>query len=184
MQPTKALVTLRYVTRIAAVIILIAVAVGFFLPADYRIERSIDVSSDEIERVEQRLFEAQQWSEWMHIEGGALQLASQATTELNDATTYTIRYDAGNDKQGTLEIVSVTPSQIDFVVTPNQSTLPVPNRLEIIHHLATSQWELKWVIEGELNAGFLSPYLALVADRIAGSNIERSLANLVADANR
>ena len=178
MQPTKALVTLRYVTRIAAVIILIAVAVGFFLPADYRIERSIRVSSDQIERVEERLYSAQDWTNWMHIEGGALRLTAQSSQALTDASAFTIDYDGKTDKQGTLEIVAISPSVIEFIVTPNQKTSPVPNRIEIIHHQADSEWEVQWLIEGELDVGFLSPYLALMADRIAGSNIERSLANL------
>lgn len=177
MQPTKALVTLRYITRIAAVIVLVAVAVGFFLPADYRIERSITVTSDNVESVQQRLFSAQAWPNWMYIEGGELSLESQSGEGLTSQSTFSISYDANVDRRGTLELVQVSSTQIEFVVTPNEKTRPVPNRIAI-QSLDNGQLEVIWVIEGELDAGFLSPYLALVANTIAGSNIEASLTNL------
>ncbi|MBM6549866.1 polyketide cyclase [Marinomonas ostreistagni] len=176
MQPTKALLTLRYITRIAAVIILIAVAVGFFLPADYRIERSVTVPNAAREQVEQQLFTASEWQNWMHIEGGSLQLTQQATPALSDATTYTIRYEGDTEKLGTLELTQVSNERVNFVVTPSQTTLPVPNQIELLS--SAQGLTIQWVIEGELDAGFLSPYLALVANRIAGSNIEASLSKL------
>lgn len=176
MQPTQALVSLRYITRIAAVIVLVAVAVGFFLPADYRIERNVTVSSAKYDLLQERLYSPAAWLEWMHIESGHLVL-KEGSQALASGDRYLIVYDGETTKQGSIVIDSVTSNSIEFTVQPNQKTQPIPNSL-MITTSSTGQTQLQWVIEGELDAGFLSPYLALVANRIAGSNIETSLANL------
>ena len=90
MQPTKALVSLRYVTRIAAVIILVMVAVGFFLPSDYRIERSVVVSEGNQTELKSRLFNAERWSDWMLIQSGHLQLSSVPVSDLEGAKFSTV----------------------------------------------------------------------------------------------
>ncbi|MCO4786447.1 SRPBCC family protein [Marinomonas atlantica] len=176
MQPTQALVSLRFITRIAAVIILMAVAVGFFLPADYRIERNIAVSSAKYDLLQERLYHPAAWVEWMHIESGDLVL-EEGSRALAPGDRYLIVYDAEATKQGSIVIDSVSSNSIEFTVQPNQKTQSIPNVLNITTS-NTGETQLQWVIEGELDAGFLSPYLALVANRIAGSNIEASLANL------
>lgn len=176
MQPTQALVSLRYITRITAVIILVAVAVGFFLPADYRIERDITVSSANYNALQKRIYTPNAWLEWMHIESGKLVLQSGSET-LRSGDRYLITYNGEAEKQGSIVIESVSKNSIRFTVQPNQKTQPIPNVLNILTS-KTGETQLQWVIEGELNAGFLSPYLALLANRIAGSNLEKSLANL------
>lgn len=177
MQQTQALVSLRYVTRIAAVIILMAVAVGFFLPSDYRIERSASAPSAQYDLVQERLFNSEAWADWMYIESGKLVLQEGSDT-LQQGDRFLIQYAGETIKQGSIVIDSVSMNAISFTVQPNQKTQPIPNTL-YIDVSENGQTHLKWVIEGELDAGFLSPYLALLANRIAGANIENSLSNLV-----
>lgn len=177
MQPTKALVSLRYVTRIAAVIILVMVAVGFFLPSDYRIERNAVAKSSQYDLVQERLFNPEAWTDWMYIESGKLVLQEGSNT-LQAGNQYLIQYDGESVKKGSIVIDKVSMSAITFTVQPNQKTQPIPNTL-YIDVAASGQTSLRWVIEGELDAGFLSPYLAFLANRIAGGNIETSLSNLV-----
>ncbi len=174
MQPTKALVSLRYVTRIAAVIILVMVAVGFFLPSDYRIERSVVVSEGNQTELKSRLFNAERWSDWMLIQSGRLQLSSVPVSDLEGAK-FQLVYDEA-DKQGGILVGTVTDDSVAFLVTPSASVKPVPNVIYLRNH--TQGLEVSWVIEGVLDAGFLSPYLALLANSIAGSNLEASLARL------
>lgn len=177
MQPTQALVSLRYVTRIAAVIILVAVAVGFFLPSDYRIERSVVAQSAQYDLVQERLYNSEAWQDWMYIESGQLVLQAGGDV-LQVGDEYLIQYSGDTTKQGSIVIDSVSEDTIAFTVQPNQKTQPIPNTL-LISATANGQIQLQWVIEGELDAGFLSPYLAFLANSIAGGNIETSLANLV-----
>ncbi|SBS27331.1 hypothetical protein MAQ5080_00790 [Marinomonas aquimarina] len=177
MQPTQALVSLRYVTRIAAVIILMAVAVGFFLPSDYRIERRALAPSAQYDLVQERLYNPEAWKDWVYIESGSLVLQEGGET-LQPGNRYLIQYDGEVTKQGSIVINSVSMNEITFTVQPNQKTQPIPNTLQI-EVAANGQTNLQWVIEGELDAGFLSPYLAFLANRIAGGNIESSLSNLV-----
>ncbi|MBJ7549544.1 hypothetical protein [Marinomonas ostreistagni] len=176
MQPTQALISLRLVTRIAAVVILSAVAIGFFLPSDYKIERSIQVPNEQYDLLQERLYNPKAWSQWMYIESGNLILQDDADTLSSDVR-YLIQYQDASTKQGELNIISVTSDSIRFLVKPNQKTKPIPNVLNI-HENANGEVQLDWVIEGELDAGFLGPYLALFANNIAGSNIEKSLSAL------
>lgn len=177
MQPTQALVSLRYITRIAAVIILVAVAVGFFLPSDYRIERSAVAQGAQHDLVQERLLNPEAWTDWMYIEAGKLAL-QDGSDSLQEGDHYLIQYDGDATKQGLIVIDSVSMEAITFTVQPNQKTQPIPNTL-YIDVAEDGQTHLQWVIEGELDAGFLSPYLAFLANRIAGGNIEKSLSNLV-----
>ena len=176
MQPTQALVSLRYVTRIAAVIILVAVAVGFFLPSDYRIERSAVAQSAQYDLVQERLLNPEAWIDWMYIESGKLVQQGGGDT-LQEGNRYLIQYEGEATKQGSIVIDSVSMEAITFTVQPNQKTQPIPNTL-YIDVAEDGRTHLQWVIEGELDAGFLSPYLAFLANRIAGGNIEKSLSNL------
>lgn len=177
MQQTQALVSLRYVTRIAAVIILVVVAVGFFLPSDYRIERTAAAQSSQYDLVQERLLNPEAWTDWMYIESGRLVLQEGSDT-LQQGDRFLIQYDGEDIKQGSIVIDSVAMDAITFTVQPNQKTQPIPNTL-YIDVTENGQTNLQWVIEGELDAGFLSPYLAFLANRIAGGNIENSLSNLV-----
>lgn len=176
MQPTQALISLRLVTRIAAVVILIAVAIGFFLPSDYKIERSIDVPAGQYDLLQERLYSSSAWTQWMFVESGKLVLQSDEGV-ISSQTRYLMQYDEATTKQGELVITSVTTDSIAFSVQPNQKTKSIPNTL-LIKENSDGSTHLRWIIEGELDAGFLGPYLALFANDIAGSNIEKSLSAL------
>ena len=174
MQPTKALVSLRYVTRIAAVIILVMVAVGFFLPSNYKIERSVVVNESNVSELEGRLFEANRWNDWMYIQSGVLQIEDSGQSGI-DGARFQIQYD-DSSKQGNVLVQSAASNSIQFLVTPSASVNPIPNAITLSK--VPEGTMVRWVIEGELDAGFLSPYLALLANSLAGSNLEKSLAQL------
>lgn len=178
MQPTKALVSLRYVTRIVAVIILIMVAVGFFLPSDYKIERSVVVDRENQNELLERLYTVEAWPSWMYIQDGQLQLSADTHSEskLDQNVEFGILYIDNPNKRGSITVQSVSDTKIDFTVTPNQTVKPISNAIEITQQ--NEHLVIVWVVEGVLDAGFLSPYLALIANSIAGSNLEKSLASL------
>ncbi|BDX02595.1 hypothetical protein MACH16_13430 [Marinomonas pontica] len=163
-----ALYQLRKITRILALIILLLVFVGFFLPTAYRVERSvfIGVPSDRVYSV---MLSGDRLPEWMFIQGGHV---VQSEGVLKQGDSVALQY---NDvvEQGVLSFTDVSADLIRFDVRPKPKVNLVHN--EIALQSSNGGTVVKWVIEGDLSAGLLSPYLALFANDIAGANFERSL---------
>ncbi|MEO9654751.1 SRPBCC family protein [Marinomonas sp.] len=167
----QALYQLRKVTRFLAVAILLLVAVGFFLPSQYRVERSIEISAP-AEAVLEVMLQGQQLSNWMYIENGQIEpqngtLATQQSAVISYLNTA---------EQGQLTLLEVAPELVTFEVLPKPGVALVENQLYLQQSGGVTA--LRWVIEGELNAGLLGPYIALLANNIAGKNFETSLVRL------
>ncbi|MGR0279571.1 SRPBCC family protein [Marinomonas dokdonensis] len=167
----QALYQLRKVTRFLAVAILLLVVVGFFLPSQYRVERSIEVSAS-AEEVLEVMLQGQQLSNWMYIENGQIEpqdgtLAAEQSAVISYLNTA---------EQGRLTLLEVMPGLVTFEVLPKPGVALVENQFYMQESGGVTS--LRWVIEGELNAGLLGPYIALLANNIAGKNFETSLARL------
>ncbi|MFT2098787.1 polyketide cyclase [Marinomonas sp. 2405UD66-6] len=166
-----ALYQLRIVTRILALVILLLVLVGFLLPTEYRVERSISINAP-LEIVSDNVLSGQKLSQWMHVQDGRVELFDGV---LQDGDTVRLFYDE-SDEIGELTLLEHTGSIIRFDVRPKLSTGLVHNRITLENHALVT--EVKWIIEGNLSVGLLSPYLAFFANDIAGQNFEVSLLNL------
>lgn len=177
MQPTQALISLRYVTRIAATIILLVVAVGFFLPSDFKIERSIQIPENTAGRVLERLSTVSEWEEWVFVESGHLERIEGQSQALLIGKKFNLVYPDKQSKLGSLEVTAVEASAIHFLVQPNQKSNVINNVISM-EHLSSGELKVTWTVSGELSVGFLGPYLALFANQIAGGNLEKSLAQL------
>ncbi|MFQ3185382.1 SRPBCC family protein [Marinomonas primoryensis] len=166
-----ALYKLRKVTRILALIILLMVVGGFFMPTDYRVERSvlIDAPRDEIYK---DLFQGDSLPNWMFIQKGKV---NSFKGTLDEGDSVALSYDEVPE-QGVLSVIELSENRIRFDVRPKP-------KVNIVHNVITLQPSngatlVAWTIEGNLSAGLLSPYLAMFANNIAGDNFERSLQNL------
>lgn len=166
-----ALYQLRKVTRILALIILLLVVGGFFMPTDYRVERSvlIDAPRDEIY---EDLFRGDSLPNWMFIQEGKVNPFEGVLVE---GDSIALSYD-GMPEQGILSVTELSENRVRFDVRPK------PN-VNIVHNVITLQSSngltlVAWTIEGNLSAGLLSPYLAMLANNIAGNNFELSLQKL------
>lgn len=166
-----ALHQLRKMTRILAFIILIVGFVGFFLPADYRVVRSIviDASQDEIQK---KMFRGDYLPNWMFIQNGRI---DSFKGTLNEGRDVGLSYD-GITEKGLLSLVEFSRQVVRFNVRPKPKVNQVHN--EISFQSKVNGTEVAWVIEGHLNVGLLGPYLAFFANDIAGDNFEKSLQQL------
>ncbi|MEL0635734.1 polyketide cyclase [Marinomonas sp. TI.3.20] len=167
----KALYQLRKITRISALVILAAVVIGFFLPTDYRVERSIIINKPH-DAVVKALLGGDSLSDWMFVSGGKVDLR-QGDYQQGDKAT--ISYD-DSKAQGELFFTAVTTNSIAFDVKPKPDVDVVHNTIYISGDNKSTN--VDWEISGKLRTGFLSPYLAFFANKIAGRNFETSLQRL------
>ncbi|MCV2403049.1 polyketide cyclase [Marinomonas sp. C2222] len=168
-----ALYQLRKVTRIIALAILGLVFLGFFLPSDYRIERSVKVNAP-LDLVSQNIFNGDYLPEWMFIQKGRLNVFSG---ELSVGQSVAISYDE-SDAQGQLTLTGLSNSNIRFDVQPKEGVNIVTNNISLSS--VGDEVLVTWAIQGQLDAGLLGPYLAFFANDIAGKNFEISLDRLKA----
>ena len=166
-----ALYQLRKVTRVLALIILLLVVGGFFMPTDYRVERSVLINAPRDE-IYKDLFQGDRLSGWMYIQNGKVDSFEGA---LGEGNSITLSYD-GTPEQGVLSVVELSEKSVRFDVRPKP-------KVNVVHNVITLQSSngstlVVWTIEGDLSAGLLSPYLAVFANKIAGNNFEKSLQKL------
>ena len=167
----KALYQLRKVTRVSALVILAVVLLGFLLPTDYRVERSIIVNKPH-DVVVDALVGGHSLPDWMFISGGKV---DHHAGFFQPGDSVPISYQDSAEK-GSLTFTTVTTNTIAFDVQPKPGVDLVRNTIYVSGDDASTN--VDWEIEGQLRAGFLSPYLAFFANKIAGSNFETSLQRL------
>ncbi|MCB5160554.1 SRPBCC family protein [Marinomonas algarum] len=168
---SPALYKLRKVTRIAALVILLLVVMGFFLPAEYRVERSIVVDASRQE-VFSSMLQGDNLSDWMYIQNGQVEVFDG---ELTVGDRVALFY-SDVEQQGFLSVTNKSNYTVLFDVQPKPKVNLVKNTIALTE--VAEGTLVQWTINGTLSAGLLSPYLAMFANDIAGSNFERSLSAL------
>jgi hypothetical protein len=166
-----ALYKLRKVTRISALVILLLVVVGFFMPADYRVERSVFINAPR-DVVYQDMLQGDRLADWMFVQDGKV---ASFEGVLGKGDSVALFYDKTTE-QGVLSVIESSDAVVRFDVRPKPKVNLVHN--QIVLQECKGGTLVKWTIEGSLSAGLLSPYLAMFANDIAGSNFERSLQKL------
>lgn len=172
-KPESAIYEWRWVFRGFALVILALAALSYFLPSDYRIERSVIVDASRTD-VLSFLLRADQWESWLYIKNGELRYDGKGGP-LQKGDSFTISY-SSTAKQGKLELVEINQDSIVFQVVPKKGVFPVSN--DIFLDEKSGRTTVRWSIEGELSAGFAGPYLAMFANQISGSHFEASLSRL------
>ncbi|TDO99898.1 polyketide cyclase [Marinomonas balearica] len=168
---------LRMVMRYLAIAILVAFLIGLFLPATYTINRSIVIDASRSD-VMAALKSVESIRDWMYVKNGRIAPKGDMPLsggELSPNQVLDISYDA-EDRAGQLTMVSVSNSGIQFDVIPRKEASVVSNAIQISK--TDSGILVTWTVNGELNAGLFSSYIAMFANNIAGQNFEISLKNL------
>lgn len=166
-----ALYQFRKVTRITALIILMLVGVGFFMPTDYRVERSVLIDAPR-DLVVSYVMKGNKLASWMYIQNGQVDGFDGVLAEGDSVG---LSYADSEDK-GNLTVTDISSYQFGFDVRPKMAVNRVSNQIEFLPD--SNGTLVQWTIEGRLSAGLLSPYLAIFANDIAGNNFEKSLASL------
>ena len=166
-----ALYQLRKVTRIAALVILTLVAVGVFLPSEYKVERSVSISVSK-SRLSALMFDGEFLTKWMFVQNGQV---NSFDGVLQEGDSIGLSYNDSDDS-GVLQIKSINNDSFRFTVQPKQDLNLVQNAISLQDKQGATL--VTWTIEGHLSAGLLGPYLAFFANDIAGGNFEKSLQSL------
>jgi len=168
---SNAIYSIRRVTRMLALVILLLVGAGFFLPTDYRVERSVIIDANS-ESILNTALDGRKLPLWMHVQNGRLR---DSQGQLSVGQSVAIDY---QDKavQGDLALLSVSASQFTFDVRPKPNVNLVQNQIRFLS--VPQGTKVVWQIEGNLDVGFIGPYLALFANDMAGENFEISLQQL------
>ncbi|NLQ16964.1 polyketide cyclase [Marinomonas sp. M1K-6] len=166
-----ALYTLRKVTRVLALLILLLVVVGFFLPTTYQVERQIVINTPR-NVVLEKMFQGDFLSRWLFVQNGQVDLFDGL---LKAGDSVGLSYDDAS-KRGELMLVNVSSDRVRFDVRPKEGVNLVQNTIRLQSVGQTTH--VQWTIAGDLSAGLLSPYLAVFANSIAGHNFEKSLQQL------
>lgn len=168
----KALYQLRIVTRIFALAVIVILVVGYFLPKTYHIERSADIDVTQVE-VTEFLSQASNLPEWLYVQKGRVEVLDVALTQ---DLTLAINYESGD--KGSIKIGELRAARYEFDVVPKEGQGAVANELSLLALESGNVTRVSWSINGELESGLLSPFLALFANDIAGANFEKSLSQL------
>lgn len=165
----KALYQLRKVTRLFALVVIVLLVVGYFLPRSYHIERSLEMNVPRAD-IARFLSDGSNLTTWLYVLEGKVESADQA---LSEGQVLEILYDSG--KKGSILIGKFSPAVYQFAVVPKIGQRSVSNEIRLDALVAGDKTRVSWSINGELDAGLLSPYLAIFANDIAGANFEKSL---------
>ncbi|ADZ91045.1 hypothetical protein GV054_08880 [Marinomonas mediterranea] len=171
---------LRMVMRYLAIAILVVFVIGLFLPSTYKVTRSVIIDST-LDDVMDVIHSEQALQKWMYVKEGRVVTSEAALdgllvgNELKSGLAFDISYDDPN-KVGTLHVLSVSGSSLHFEVVPRQNAAVVDNLIQASQ--VDDGIQVVWTVNGELNAGLFSSYIAMFANRVAGRNFEISLKNL------
>lgn len=168
----KALYQLRIVTRVFALAVILLLVVGYFLPKSYHIERSIVVDAS-VADVSGYLSDASELASWLYVQKGRVEPLDGM---LQEGAEYQILYDSG--ESGLMRVSKLSQMQYEFDVAPKVGQRFVANVISLESLRSGNAIRVAWSINGELESGLLSPYLALFANDIAGANFEKSLSLL------
>ncbi len=173
MKKSSALYQLRWVTRILAVVILALVLIGMMLSSQYHIERSVYINASE-KNLSSYIGDLESWGEWVYLQDGTVFKQPSSTKE--GASDRRLLIENTDSEDGLLEVSLMEADKVEFSVVPKVGVLPISNRISWSRE--GQGVRVVWVVEGELNAGLMSSYIALFANDIAGSNLETSLVRL------
>lgn len=171
----------QWTLAVVGTIALAVVAVGFFLPPDFRVERSIVVNAPAA-RLYDLVVEPRQWSKWsvwtqrdprMDIEYSGPPFGQGARWA----------WKSESEGNGSMEFVRVEPNRrIEYALAfPD---FGMKSNGEFLFDAAGTGTRVTWTNTGNVGTNPLKHYIAWMMDRIVGPDFEQGLANLKALAEK
>jgi uncharacterized protein YndB with AHSA1/START domain len=169
---------MKWVTRVLLTVAVIAVlvfAIGFLLPSDFKLQRSIEIGASP-ERVYALISDPREWKMWTvwNRRDPAMTIGySGAPTGAGAKWTWQSKTE-GN---GEMEFTAAVPNErivysLHFPDFGMRSTGHL--RLEPVG----AKTRVTWTNEGDVGASPINRYFALLMDRMVGPDFEAGLANL------
>lgn len=165
---------LRSFLVLLAIVLIIFVAIGLFLPANYSIQRTVSINAP-IAEVFAKVSQIEQhevWSPWK-IQDSSVEFIYGDRKEGAGAF---YQWQGERSGAGKLTIVEVVPphylkAEIDFQESGKGTSYWT------FESRQNNETVVNWVFEGEAH-GVIQRYLSLIMDRLLGSAFEKALARL------
>lgn len=154
---------------------ILLIAVSFFLPSRYRVERSVLVTAKP-EAIFPLLNELRRWPEWTawttNREPSLVYTQSGPASGVGAVQSWT-----ANSGNGTIKLTASDPAKgIGYELNFNEGRFVATGRIEMAAVEAGTR--VTWTTEGDLGANPVGRYLGLLMDKMMGVDFELGLANL------
>jgi len=166
---------LKKTVIVLAVIVVIFLGVGFFLPSEFKVERSIVVKAP-AEEIYQHIVDLKQWKEW----GVWFERDPQMTVVYSgpqSAVGMTSSWQSELEGSGEMKIVALIPNQnVTYSLHFPDFDMGSTGELQLAESGMTTT--VTWVDYGDVGANPINHYFALLMDSMIGPDFEKGLANL------
>lgn len=168
---------MRWIRRILGLLLLVVIlflAVGFFLPADYRVERSVVVEATpaQVHRHVRDLRAWEEWAVWQHGDPSLRLRYGPRTAGVGAQQHWT-----SDDGVGKLTVTASDPQRgMDVDIEYGQGDYLSVASLR--YQPVTGGTRVTWVLEGEAGGSPVERWVGLCMGLLAGPEFEESLIRL------
>ncbi len=158
-----------------AIIIVIFLGVGFFLPSEFKVERSVTIDAP-AEDVYSQIVDLRQWKEWgVWFERDPNM--SVVYSGPQSSVGMTSSWQSEQEGSGEMKIISLTPNQnVTYSLYFPDFDMGSTGELQITESAGTTK--VTWMDYGDVGSNPINHYFALMMDSMIGPDFEKGLANL------
>jgi hypothetical protein len=155
-------------------LILLLLAIGFFLPSKYRVSRSMEMKAP-VDQVYDELVNLQNWQNWNPWQKMDTQIVmSYAGPEAGvGAEQQWTSKEMGN---GSLKITEIDTNKLVKYVLMFEKMPPMEGRFELIGDSTSTT--ITWIAEGDMGNNPVKKYFGVIMDGMMGKDFETGLANI------
>lgn len=158
-----------------AVIIVIFVGIGFLLPSEFKVERSVVIQAP-AERVYAHVADLRKWKEW----GVWFERDPQMSVVYSGPESevgMTSSWQSEQEGSGEMKIIALTPNQnVTYSLYFPDFDMGSTGELQLTENDMSTT--VTWVDYGDVGANPINHYFALMMDSMIGPDFEKGLANL------
>ena len=170
---------MKWIIRILLVLIVLAVVVlcgGFLLPAHYKVERSITMSSQP-DKVYPIISDLKTWNSWTAWNDKKYPDMKQRFSGADSGSGAKMDWDGKNIGPGAIEVTKAAPADgIEYTLNMNQGQFQSNGAIKM--KVADGGLQVTWVNEGDLGMNPINRYVGLLMDHFMAQDLEEGLRNL------
>lgn len=157
-----------------AIVVLLLVLAAFFLPRQYRVERSLAFKSEPAAILAPcaDLREWRKWGVWYQRDPGIKTTYSEPATGVGSW----VSWESKQEGNGKMTITELTPNKVTYTLEFPDFGMKSTGVMEVVP--AEGGYKLTWSDEGDLGMNPINRWFGLMLDKFIGTDFETGLANL------
>ena len=159
-----------------AIVVLLLLVVSFFLPRQYRVERSLVIKAEPA-AILAPCADLREWKSW----GVWYQRDPELKTTYSEQATGVgswVSWESKQEGNGKMTISEITPTKITYLLEFPDFDMKSTGVMELVP--AEGGYRLVWSDEGDLGMNPINRWFGLMLDKFIGQDFETGLANLKA----